>query len=296
LHSVIEILQTFLCFGTSLVTSGIESFGDLRFESFSNVHTRKRLELVGRSFSSKLCDLILLHRNSLFDLFNRAFVWNRITDTNTEAVVKKPVVNNSLATIEECHGCIRTQFVEYNVDNTTASCSNVLLRQETKHQLSTSHQKAIVFKWRILMSIIRHMQVDDLRNNHADNLFSSPSRTGLDNGWLGDYTIPFRNPKQDVHQLLLCQEHISPTHLVHTSQCILHDTHERTISLRRNDIERNHAELHDLSSSLLCLRNVQVHLVAIEIGVVRRSDGQVQSESRIRHDPNSVTHHRFFVQ
>ena len=41
---------------------------------------------------------------------------------------------------------------------------------------------------------------------------------------------------------------------------------------------------------------MHVHLVAVEIGVVRRRDREVESEGRVRHDAHLVTHHRHLVQ
>src|ERR1700722_19430969 len=135
------------------------------------------------------------------------------------------------------------------------------------------------------------MKIHDLRYHHADELLSSPSWARLEYCWLWNHTIPFRYPEQDVHDLLFCQKDIPEAHLVDTGKSILHNTHKRAIALRRDDVERNHAELHHFSSCLLCLRNVQVHFIAVEISVVRRSHGQVKSERRVGHDAYPVTHH-----
>ena len=48
--------------------------------------------------------------------------------------------------------------------------------------------------------------------------------------------------------------------------------------------------------SLLGLQHVQVHLVAIEIGVVGRADAQVQPEGLPWHDAHGVGHHGHAVQ
>ena len=46
----------------------------------------------------------------------------------------------------------------------------------------------------------------------------------------------------------------------------------------------------------MALGDVQVHLVAVEVSVVWRSDRKIEAERGVRHDLNSVTHHRLLVQ
>ena len=43
-------------------------------------------------------------------------------------------------------------------------------------------------------------------------------------------------------------------------------------------------------------RKKQVHLVAVEVGVVRRRDGQVQSERRVVQDFDAMRHDRHLVE
>lgn len=105
-------------------------------------------------------------------------------------------------------------------------------------------------------------------------------------------SIPVWNPHHDIHDLISIQENIPSADFVDPAKGILDNTHKRTVLLGRNDIQRDHAELADLRSGLFRLRNVKVHFVAIEIGVVRRGDGQIQSEGGVRHNTNTMSYKR----
>ena len=63
-----------------------------------------------------------------------------------------------------------------------------------------------------------------------------------------------------------------------TKQRILHNTHAWLVALWRHDLPWNRHDLLDLGLRLERLRHVHVHLVAIEIGVVWRSDGKIKTE------------------
>lgn len=45
--------------------------------------------------------------------------------------------------------------------------------------------------------------------------------------------------------MLLVKEDVTAAHLVDTTERVLHDTHQRTVSLRGDDVEGNHAEIDD---------------------------------------------------
>lgn len=67
----------------------------------------------------------------------------------------------------------------------------------------------------------------------------------------------------------LLQEDISLGHLPDGSECVLHDTHDRLVCLRGDDLSRCHVNVLHLSSCLHTLRNVQVHLVPVKVSVIR---------------------------
>jgi hypothetical protein len=108
--------------------------------------------------------------------------------------------------------------------------------------------------------------------------------------------VPSWNPHHGVHDFLLGKHGVTPGQLVNASHRVLDETHEWAVLLRRHNVERNSAEVHHLSTGLVRLRNVQVHFVTVEIGVVGRGDGEVHAEGGVRHNSHSVTHHGFLVK
>lgn len=185
------------------------------------------------------------------------------------------------------------------MNDTASTSTDVFLEKLSGHDLSSLNDQTLV-GWMEVMLYLRlvfeSLEVEVGRKNHAHNLFTSPSRCRLENGRLGDHTIPLRNPQHDVHDLLFGQEDVAACHFVDTAESVLDNTHQRGVLLWGDDVSRYHTELLQLRPSLLTLRNVQVHLVTVEIGVVGSSDGEVKTEGRVRHDSHSVTHHGLFVQ
>ena len=76
----------------------------------------------------------------------------------------------------------------------------------------------------------------------------------------------------------------------------LHNPDHGLIRLWRDNVPGNSHDRHRFRPRLQSLRNVHVHLVAIEIGVVRARDAQVEAERRVRQDAHAVAHHRHLVQ
>ena len=64
-------------------------------------------------------------------------------------------------------------------------------------------------------------------------------------------------------------ERISFCHLSNRCQSVLDNTHDRSVALRCNDHFIDHSQLQNLSSSFHGLRNMKIHLITIEISVVR---------------------------
>lgn len=65
---------------------------------------------------------------------------------------------------------------------------------------------------------------------------------------------------------------VSLCELERRAQRVLYNAHDRLVGRRCNDLTRHSHNLGNLSARLDALRQVQVHLVAVEIGVVRTRD------------------------
>jgi len=98
------------------------------------------------------------------------------------------------------------------------------------------------------------------------------------------------------HHVLFGDENVSLGHLTHGGQRVLHNTHDGLVGLWSDDLPRSQVNVENFGSSLHGLRHVQVHLVAVEVSVVRRSVTQVHSKCRPRQNLHLVTHHTHFVE
>ncbi len=76
----------------------------------------------------------------------------------------------------------------------------------------------------------------------------------------------------------------------------LYDSHARLVCLRRDDLPRGEMDVEDLCPGLHGLRDVQVHLVSVEVGVVRCGVAQVHAEGGPGQDANLVPHHTHLVE
>ena len=81
-----------------------------------------------------------------------------------------------------------------------------------------------------------------------------------------------------------------------TTKRVLYNTHDWFVRLRRHDLACNPRDLRELCAGLLTLGNVQVHLITIKVGVVRRRDTEVETESRVVHEFDAMRHHTHLVQ
>ncbi|GBE61230.1 CDP-glycerol:poly(glycerophosphate) glycerophosphotransferase, putative [Babesia ovata] len=99
-----------------------------------------------------------------------------------------------------------------------------------------------------------------------------------------------------VHQHVLRQEAVSARELADTQQGVLHDTHDRTVTLRGDNLLRHKHEVFYLRTRFVRLGEMEVHFVSIEIRIVRRGYRQVQTERRVRQDLATVSHDTHLVK
>ncbi|KAI6769816.1 hypothetical protein HG530_004445 [Fusarium avenaceum] len=194
------------------------------------------LKLVGSGHRCQASDFSLLLINMRLNLGNSGSIRNCVTNTNTVTVVQKPVSHNLLNTVQESHSSLRSQLVVTDMNDTTSSSTNALLCEKTVHKLTGLNQKTLIPKRGILVIVRTVKETDLLRDNHADKLLTSPTRTRLINSGLRNNTIPVGHPEHTVHDLFLGEEHISTAKLVGSSKRVLNNTHERTVLLRRDNV------------------------------------------------------------
>ena len=182
------------------------------------------------------------------------------------------------------------------MNNTATRCTDDLLHQLAVLEHTILDEKTTVFEWDVSVLVVVAQNVQARWKSHGDDLLSCPSRAWLEDSRVRQKAVPSWNPHHGVHDFLLRKHGVTSGELVNASHGVLDETHERAVLLRRHNVERNSTEVHDLSTGLVRLRNVQVHLVTVEIGVVGCGDGKVHAEGRVWHDSHSVTHHGFLVK
>ncbi len=96
--------------------------------------------------------------------------------------------------------------------------------------------------------------------------------------------------------IYLLNENISLGHLGDRGERILHNAHDWSVRLRRENVPGHHQHLLNLRLSLQALRHMQVHLISVKVSIVGRGHREVESKSRPRQDLHTVTHHGHFVE
>eukprot|EP00959_Pyramimonas_sp_CCMP1952_P413652 8667311-Pyramimonas_sp.AAC.3 len=76
----------------------------------------------------------------------------------------------------------------------------------------------------------------------------------------------------------------------------LHDAHDGLVGLRGDNHLGHHHELERLRLGFYALRHMHVHLVAVEVGVVRARHRQVEAEGGVGHHAHAVAHDGHLVQ
>mmetsp|Transcript_10070 Transcript_10070/g.31758 ORF Transcript_10070/g.31758 Transcript_10070/m.31758 type:complete len:430 (+) Transcript_10070:3040-4329(+) len=123
-----------------------------------------------------------------------------------------------------------------------------------------------------------------------------PPRVRHHDGRRRHLAVPVVDEHAQRHHLRPRQEHVALGHLLRPQQRVLHDPHHRLVGLRRHHVARHHHQAGHLRLGRQRLRHVQVHLIAVEIRVVRRRHGQVEAEGGVAHHLHPVAHDGHLVQ
>mmetsp|Transcript_8511 Transcript_8511/g.14301 ORF Transcript_8511/g.14301 Transcript_8511/m.14301 type:complete len:454 (-) Transcript_8511:782-2143(-) len=149
---------------------------------------------------------------------------------------------------------------------------------------------------RVIFVVFTLAAVVDLGTNHTKQLLASPQRTRLDDRGRGHEAVPGGDPHHRAQKVRFFDEHVAQGHEAHTQQGVLYDTHHVAIVLRGNNVTRHHHQIVRVGARGDALRHVQVHLVSVEIGVIRRGHGQVETESGPVENLGAMAHDGHLVQ
>ena len=132
-------------------------------------------------------------------------------------------------------------------------------------------------------------------NHQREDLFAGPHWLGLQNGWWWQLTLEIE-PHQQIHRLIEFEKGVFFGEERDTKESVLHETHHRLVVFWCDNLERHSHDLLHLGPRLVALRNVHVHLVAVEVGVVGCRYAEVESESLEGQHLDSVAHQRHLVK
>mmetsp|Transcript_19703 Transcript_19703/g.55021 ORF Transcript_19703/g.55021 Transcript_19703/m.55021 type:complete len:611 (-) Transcript_19703:453-2285(-) len=139
------------------------------------------------------------------------------------------------------------------------------------------------------------MQVD-LRQDHSEELFAGPQLHWLANGRDGNPSVPVLHPHEHVEGQVLVDEAIAFCHFLHGQEGILHDTHNGTVALSRNHHAGRKHHQFGFGPCGNGLRNVEIHFVSVEIGIVGRRTTEIQSKGRPVQHLDAVSHDTHLMQ
>ena len=159
-------------------------------------------------------------------------------------------------------------------------------------QLAVLDQHALLF-W--LAELVDGLIEVDVRNHQREDLFASPHWLGLQDGWWWQFTLEIE-PHQQIHRLIELEKAIFHGEERDTKESVLHETHHRLVVFWCDDLVGHGHDLLHLGPRLVALRNVHVHLVAVEVGVVGCRYAEVESESLEGQHLDSVAHQRHLVE
>mmetsp|Transcript_63111 Transcript_63111/g.150780 ORF Transcript_63111/g.150780 Transcript_63111/m.150780 type:complete len:202 (-) Transcript_63111:1262-1867(-) len=181
-----------------------------------------------------------------------------------------------------------------------ANCS---LTHDTAQQLAVDDEHLAIARcevWLILLvlgsdrCITLHGQ--SLGQQHGEDLLARPKHFRLDDRRDRKLAVPNRQPHEDVHDQVLLHVSVALRVLRARQQAILHDAHHGFVALRRHHLSRVQHHVFDLRPRLVRLSEMKIHLISVEVRVVRRRDCKIESQCRKRHYLGPVTHHAHLVQ
>lgn len=115
-------------------------------------------------------------------------------------------------------------------------------------------------------------------NDYGEQLFASPKAFWLHNGRCWNFAIPVGEVHQQIHQTRQLNENIPLCHHPNGGQCVLDNAHHRLVGLRCDQLPWNHGNFVDFGAGLQRLGQMQIHFIAIKVGIVWGGDGQIHTE------------------
>mmetsp|Transcript_9852 Transcript_9852/g.28938 ORF Transcript_9852/g.28938 Transcript_9852/m.28938 type:complete len:381 (-) Transcript_9852:863-2005(-) len=136
----------------------------------------------------------------------------------------------------------------------------------------------------------------DVGQVEGDRLLASPERPRLEDRGRGQLAVPLVQVQAESHHHVPLEEAVALGEAPGPEERVLHDAHHGFVGLGAHDAPRHEHDLRRLRASLHGLRHVEVHLVAVKVGVVGGGHREVEAEGGVGHDLDAVRHDGHLVQ
>mmetsp|Transcript_11507 Transcript_11507/g.29131 ORF Transcript_11507/g.29131 Transcript_11507/m.29131 type:complete len:250 (+) Transcript_11507:3288-4037(+) len=249
----------------------------MALKAFHHALSREQFQFAFLSLFDETLDLFLCRGNGAADHGHGVFIRNGITDSDGEATLQHPAVDEELNIRDKVTSRVRAVLLPGDVNHAVCCRTDCALVDDSRDELAPDDEDLRVAGGDVAVLIVRVgvCKADDVdvREDEGEELLSGPERAGLEDGRDGDLAVPLGDVEQDVHDKVLFEEGVALREEHGSDECVLHDAHDGAVALRRDDAARDEHELHDLRAGLVGLGDVKIHFVAVEIGVVRAGDG-----------------------
>lgn len=156
-----------------------------------------------------------------------------------------------------------------------------------------------------LVLLVFFLPVDDVLQKRGDHLLAGPHGPGLQNGWpdclnLGDLVFFDQLAQADVHKLvvlLLAEESVLASHEYPADHGVLDQATDGLATCRHAVLLVSGHQVVGLRECLVALRQMQVHLITIEVSIVGVAVCVVHPDSLLlRQHSAPVSHDARLVQ
>ena len=139
------------------------------------------------------------------------------------------------------------------------------------------------------------------KNQSFFKLWTKELLSGPNWPWLQDCgyrhsTVPLHLEKHQIHKIRLFNKSVPLCQFSHRRESVLYDTHDWLVGLGRHNQSGHQCQLQNRGARFHRLLHMQIHFVAVEIGIVRRGDGQIEAKRGPRQHLHQMAHHTHFVQ
>mmetsp|Transcript_4551 Transcript_4551/g.11871 ORF Transcript_4551/g.11871 Transcript_4551/m.11871 type:complete len:316 (-) Transcript_4551:1057-2004(-) len=271
---IIGVGEGALCVLSCHVTCPVQARVDLGLKALHQGSPRLRLQLVVLRLLNEPLHLSLGVGDHVVDLCHRLRVSNCVTNSHCEAMLEQPVVHNRLNVIEEEACSIGPAVHPDHVHETACRGPQCPLTQRPTHELAILDEHLGVTRRdvpRLTIAVPPGIPgvVRPGGDDETEDLLPRPERLGLENSWLGHHPVPVLNPHEHIHENVLGEERITLREDSTPQKGVLDDSNHGLVCLRGDDHLGHHHKLDGLGSSLEGLGHVHVHLIPVEVGIVR---------------------------